>query len=62
MIVDDVVRHIDTIVRQAAYTAWNESQLGDREVRKQVRAVLNKCSLPITGSLFANAYEHTREN
>ena len=62
VIVDDVVRDIDTIVRQAAFTGWNESQPGDREVRKELHGVLKKYALPITGRLFDNAYAYIREN
>lgn len=62
VIVDDVVRDIDTIVKQAAFTGWNESQPGDREVRKELRGVLKKYALPVTGPLFDHAYAYIREN
>lgn len=62
VIVDDVVRDIDAIVKQAAYTGWTESQPGDREVRKELRGVLKKYALPITGPLFDHAYAYVREN
>lgn len=62
VIVDDVVRDIDTIVKQVRYTGWNETQEGDRTVRKELRQVLKKFGLPLTGPLFDNAYGYVREN
>ncbi|QWC86418.1 hypothetical protein KLP28_06980 [Nocardioidaceae bacterium] len=62
VIVDDVVRDIDTIVRQVRYTGWNDTQEGDRTVRKELRLVLNKYRLPPTGPLFDNAYAYISEN
>lgn len=60
--VEDVVRDIDTIVRQVLYTGWNETQEGDRTVRKELRIVLRKYSLPPYGTPFDNAYAYIREN
>jgi len=62
VIVDDVVRDIDTIVKQVRFTGWNETQEGDRTVRKELRQVLKKFGLPLTGPLFDNAYGYVREN
>ncbi len=62
VIVDDVVRDIDTIVKQVRYTGWNETQEGDRTVRRELRQVLMKFGLPVTGPLFDNAYSYVREN
>lgn len=62
VIVTDVVRDIDTIARQVAYSGWNESQPGDKEARRQIRLVLNKYALPVTGALFDNCYAYIREN
>ena len=62
VIVDDVVRDIDTIVRQVRYSGWNETQEGDRTVRLELRKVLKKYGLPLTGPLFDNAYGYVREN
>jgi type I restriction enzyme, R subunit len=62
VIVDDVVRDIDTIVKQVRYTGWSETQDGDRTVRKELRLVLNKYRLPPTGPLFDNAYAYISEN
>lgn len=62
VIVDDVVRDIDTIVKQVRYTGWNETQEGDRTVRLELRKVLKRFGLPLTGALFDNAYGYIREN
>lgn len=62
VIVTDVVRDIDTIAKQVAYTGWNESQPGDKAARKEIRLVLRKYALPVTGPLFDNAYAYIREN
>jgi type I restriction enzyme R subunit len=62
VIVDDVVRDIDTIVKQVRYTGWNETQEGDRTVRQELRKVLKKYGLPLTGPLFDNGYGYVSEN
>ncbi len=62
VIVDEVVRDIDTIVKQVRFTGWNETHEGDRTVRKELRQVLKKFGLPLTGLLFDNAYGYLREN
>ena len=62
VIVDDLVRDIDTIVKQVSFTGWNETQEGDRTVRKELRDILKKYALPLTGNLFDNAYAYIREN
>ncbi len=62
VIVDDVVRDIDTIVKQVRFTGWNDTQEGDRTVRKELRVILKKYVLPLTGPLFDNAYGYVREN
>jgi len=62
IIVDDLVRDIDTIVKQVRFTGWNETQEGDRTVRKELRVILKKYALPLTGPLFDNAYGYVSEN
>ena len=62
VIVDDVVRDIDAIVKEVRFTGWNETQEGDRTVRKELRLVLKKYALPLTGPLFDNAYAYISEN
>lgn len=62
VILESVVADIDTIVRQVSFSGWNETQAGDRTVRKEVRLVLKKYGLPTTGELFDRAYAYIREN
>jgi type I restriction enzyme R subunit len=62
VIVTDLVRDIDTIAKQVTYAGWNESQPGDKAARRQIRLVLQKYALPVTGPLFDNAYAYIREN
>ena len=62
IIVTDVARDIDSIAQAVTYSGWNDSQPGDKEARKQIRLVLQKYSLPVTGPLFDNAYAYIREN
>lgn len=61
-ILTSVVTDIDTIVRQVSFSGWNETQAGDRTVRREVRLVLKKHGLPTTGDLFNRAYAYIREN
>ncbi len=62
VIVDDVVRDIDAIVKQVRFTGWNETQEGDRTVRKELRLVLRRYALPVSGPLFDHAYAYISEN
>ncbi|MGB7961875.1 MAG: hypothetical protein WCF12_02795, partial [Propionicimonas sp.] len=62
VVVSDLVRDIDAIVREVSYTGWNETQAGDRTVRKEIRVILKKYALPLTGPLFDNTYAYIREN
>ncbi|MGB3412836.1 MAG: HsdR family type I site-specific deoxyribonuclease [Microthrixaceae bacterium] len=60
--IEDIVKDIDEIVRQTRFSGWNETQTGDRVVRKEVRLVLKNRGLPTTGELFDRAYAYIREN
>lgn len=62
VIIEQVVEEIDVIVRQVRFTGWTSSQPGDRTVRSEIRKVLRKHGLPITGDLFDRAYGYIREN
>ena len=62
VIVENVVKEVDEIVRQVRFTGWQTSQPGDREVRHQLRLILNRHSLPATGELFDRAYAYISEN
>ncbi len=63
VIVDDVVRDIDSIVKAVRWSGWNATQDGDRIVRKEIREkVLKRYGLPLTGPLFDNVYGYVAEN
>ncbi|MEI2621304.1 MAG: hypothetical protein V9G09_11230 [Candidatus Nanopelagicales bacterium] len=64
VIVDDVVRDIDTIVKQVSFTGWTENQDGDRS-RPQgtaARCLQQVRACPSPDSLFDTAYAYIREN
>jgi type I restriction enzyme R subunit len=62
LIVGKVVEEIDAIVRPVRGTRWQESQPGDREVRRQLRLVLRNSGLPPSGELYDRAYAYIREH
>jgi type I restriction enzyme R subunit len=62
VIVERVAEQIDAIVRPVRGTGWQESQPGDREVRRQLRLVLKNSGLPPTGDLYDRAYAYVREH
>ena len=62
VIVKDVVRDIDAIVKQVSYSGWNDSQPGDKAVRTEIRKILKRYALPLTGPLFDHCYAYIREN
>jgi type I restriction enzyme R subunit len=62
VIVERVVEQIDAIVKPIRGTRWQESQPGDREVRRQLRLVLKNAGLPPQGDLYDRAYAYIREH
>jgi len=62
VIVAKVVEEIDALVRPIRGTHWQESQPGDREVRRQLRLVLKVSGLPPSGDLYDRAYAYIREH
>jgi type I restriction enzyme R subunit len=62
VIVEHVVGEIDAIVKPIRGTGWQESQPGDREVRRQLRLVLKNNGLPPQGELYDRAYAYIREH
>lgn len=62
IVISDVVRDIDSIVKQVRFTGWAENQDGDKAVRRELRTVLHKYGLPVTGQPFNSAYAYIREN
>ena len=62
LILEHVVDEIDAIVKPVRGSRWQESQPGDREVRRQLRLVLKNNGLPPSGDLFDRAYAYIREH
>lgn len=62
VMVEAVVEKIDSIVRPVRGTKWQQSQPGDRQVRKELRLVLKESGLPPTGELFDKAYAYIKEH
>ena len=62
VIIEDVARDVDMIVRQVAFTGWSEKDDGDRRVRQELRKVLKRYGLPASGEPFDSAYGYIREN
>jgi type I restriction enzyme, R subunit len=61
-IIENVVEQIDEIVRPVRGTGWQDSQPGDREVRRQLRLVLKNNGLPPQGEIFDRAYAYISEH
>ena len=61
-IIEHVVEQIDAIVRPVRGTGWQESQPGDREVRRQLRLVFRNNALPPAGELYDRACAYIREH
>lgn len=62
VVIRSVVEQIDAIVRPIRGTEWQDSQPGDREVRRQLRLVLRNNALPPSGELYDRAYAYIREH
>lgn len=63
VIVGNVVRDIDQLVRDFAFVGWTDSMQASRELKRELRLLLKgKYSLPPTGDLFDKAYEYIAAN
>jgi len=62
VIISNVVEQVDAIVKPIRGTKWQESQPGDREVRRLLRLLLRNSGLPPTGQLYDRAYAYIREH
>ena len=62
VIVEHVVEEIDALVRPIRGSRWQESQPGDRDVRRQLRLILRNSGLPPAGELYDRAYAYIREH
>lgn len=61
-IVPDFVFAVDTIVVDVAYAGWKENDKGDKAVKRELRARLNKFGFAREGELFDQVYAYVREN
>jgi type I restriction enzyme, R subunit len=63
VIVGNVVRDIDQLVKDFAFDGWADSMQASRELKRELRLLLkDKYGLPPTGDLFDKAYEYISEN
>ncbi len=62
VIVGNVVRDIDTLVKEFAFDGWADSHQAAREVKVELRKLLSKYQLPPAGELFEKAYAYIAEN
>jgi type I restriction enzyme, R subunit len=62
VIVGNVVRDIDTLVKEFAFDGWADSYQAAREVKIELRKLLAKYRLPPSGDLFEKAYAYIAEN
>lgn len=63
VIVGNVVRDIDTLVKDFAFDGWADSHQASRELKRELRLLLkDKYGLPPTGDLFDKAYAYIAEN
>ncbi len=62
VIVGNVVRDIDTLVKNFAFDGWADSLQASRELKVELRDLLDKFGLPPGGELFEKAYAYIAEN
>ncbi|HEX7892643.1 MAG TPA: hypothetical protein VF447_00535, partial [Terriglobales bacterium] len=61
IIVERVVTDIDEIVRLVRFPGWQDTQAGEREVKKALRKALFKYKLHADEELFEKAYSYIRQ-
>ena len=61
IVVERIVDDIDDIVRQIRFDGWQNTEAGQREVRKALRRTLAKYKLHQNADLFDKAYEYLAE-
>lgn len=62
VVIETVVSQVDALVQPVRGTGWQTSHPGDRTVRQELRLILKKNGLPVSGELFDQAYAYIREN
>jgi type I restriction enzyme R subunit len=61
VIVANVVKAIDEIVRLVRFPGWQHTSQGEREVKKALRKTLLGFQLHQDAELFERAYEYVRQ-
>jgi len=61
VIVERVVSEIDEIVKQVRFPDWQQTEAGEREVKRALRRCLLKYKLHNDGDLFDRAYGYIRQ-
>ena len=61
IVVERVVADIDGIVRLVPFPGWQNTQAGEREVKKALRKALFKYKLHTDEDLFEKAYSYIRQ-
>lgn len=61
VIVDRVVDEIDSLVSTVRFTGWQNTHVGEREVKKALRKALMKFQLHTDQDLFDKAYAYIRQ-
>ncbi len=61
VIIERIVNDIDSLVRAVRFEGWQQSNPGEREVKKALRKALRKYQLQQDQDLFDRAYEYIRQ-
>lgn len=61
VIIERIVTDIDAVVRAVRFDGWQQSNPGERDVKKALRGALRKYQLQNDQELFDRAYEYIRQ-
>lgn len=61
VIIERIVNDIDAVVRAVRFDGWQQSNPGERDVKKALRGALRKYQLQSDQELFDRAYEYIRQ-
>lgn len=61
VIIERIVNDIDAVVRAVRFDGWQQSNPGERDVKKALRGALRKYQLQNDQDLFDRAYEYIRQ-
>ncbi|QYZ78228.1 hypothetical protein E2N92_01680 [Methanofollis formosanus] len=60
VIIERIVNDIDAVVRAVRFESWQQSNPGERDVKRALRGALRKYQLQNDQDLFDRAYEYIR--